>query len=502
MEIEAQRAELEAVLQSKYFARAPILAHLLSYLCEKLFAGESLQIKEYSIGVEAFNRGAAFDQESNSVVRVQANRLRHRLAEYYAGEGASHSLRITIPLGQYVPRFESAASPPTPLPATEGTGTFPSTRTPRRFSNWWVAAAIVLVLLGAGNLLFMLHRARSGASAPATSAAAAQPEGAKIGPPVGEEVRILAGATRSLVDHAGRLWSADTAFDGGTPVKSTVEHIWRTQDQGFYRTSRQGQFRYSLPLKPGVYELHLQFAETVFDPESSGTGGEGSRIMSVRANGRTLLDHFDVVADAGGSRTADVKVFPGISPDKDGLLHLEFTGEEGKQAILSGIQILPGLPHHIRPVRVLTRQIPYYSNDSNWWSPDDYFQGGQLASYTAPVSGTDDPELYESERWGNFSYAIPVSPGKYTVLLHFAARHGVWNQPDAAASDTVAHVFNVFCNGKLLLNHFDLAKEAHGTDVVVRKMTGLEPNAQGKLLLAFVPVDGYATVTGVEVVPE
>ncbi|MDR3737370.1 MAG: hypothetical protein P4L10_17835, partial [Acidobacteriaceae bacterium] len=88
IELEAQRAELEAVLQSKCFARAPILAQLLSYLCEKLFAGEASQIKEYSIGVECFDRGAAFDQETNSVVRVQANRLRHRLAEYYAEEGA------------------------------------------------------------------------------------------------------------------------------------------------------------------------------------------------------------------------------------------------------------------------------------------------------------------------------------------------------------------------------------------------------------------------------
>jgi len=37
--------------------------------------------------------------------------------------------------------------------------------------------------------------------------------------------------------------------------------------------------------------------------------------------------------------------------------------------------------------------------------------------------------------------------------------------------------------------------------VVLRKFTGLEPNAQGKVALAFVPVDGYATVTGIEVLP-
>jgi hypothetical protein len=46
---------------------------------------------------------------------------------------------------------------------------------------------------------------------------------AQLGPPVGEEVRILAGAGRSFVDHAGKLWSADTWFDGGTAVKSSVK---------------------------------------------------------------------------------------------------------------------------------------------------------------------------------------------------------------------------------------------------------------------------------------
>jgi hypothetical protein len=38
--------------------------------------------------------------------------------------------------------------------------------------------------------------------------------------------------------------------------------------------------------------------------------------------------------------------------------------------------------------------------------------------------------------------------------------------------------------------------------VVLRRFTGIEPNAQGKLLLNFVPVDGYATVTGIEVLPK
>src|ERR1700683_3886493 len=105
-DLASQRAELQALLDSKEFTRAPTLANLLSYLCERLFAGEANQIKEYSVGVEVFKRGASFDPDSDSIVRVEANRLRKRLAAYYAGEGATHRLQITIPVGQYVPRFE------------------------------------------------------------------------------------------------------------------------------------------------------------------------------------------------------------------------------------------------------------------------------------------------------------------------------------------------------------------------------------------------------------
>lgn len=496
-----EREELETVLRSPQFARAPKLAHLLSYLCEKLFAGQTSQVKEYSIGVEVFQRGEGFDQDSDSIVRVEANRLRKRLAEYYAGDGAGHNLQIAIPVGQYVPEFRRNPSPPptdapTPTPAAKPE----PPRSRFRLPVVLLGAAALLLLVGATGWLLMHHQQPPAplAVAPARDETLRAPE---TGLPPGEEVRILCGASRSLVDHAGKLWNADVAYTGGAPVNSGVQHIARTQNPAFYRTSRQGDFRYDIPLKPGLYELRLHFAETVYGPESTGTGGEGNRIMTVRANGKTLLSQFDVAADAG-SRTADVKVFPDIAPDHDGRLHLEFASERGTQATLSAIEILPGVRGHIRPVRILPRQTPYYSNDSLWWSPDAYFEGGQLASYAASVSGTDDPELYESERWGNFSYAIPVSPGHYAVTLYFAARHGDWPSHAVGSGTPTAHVFNVFCNGKVLLQNFDLAREARPDDVVVRRATGLEPNAQGKLLLSFVPVEGYATVTGIEVVAQ
>jgi len=520
IELAEQRAELKAVLESRGFTRAPTLSILLSYLCEKMFAGEAGQIKEYSIGVEVFRRGASFDQDANSIVRVEANRLRRRHAEYYQGDGAQNHLHITIPVGQYVPRFErnnisggeclpSKPSDETPANAAPANGATPADPAPHPLiasaRRWWWIAAVVLFMLVLWYVWHVARQQRQVQHEAGVAPLAGTASEIAVGPPGGEEVRMLAGASRSFVDHADKMWSADAFFTGGTAVKSTIQHIGHTLDPGFYRTSRQGQFRYDIPLRKGIYELRLHFAETVYGPESSGAGGEGSRIMTIRANGVSLLTGFDVVADAGASSTADVKVFTGITPAADGKLHLEFSADNGQQATLSAIEILPGFSGHIRPVRVLARQTPYYSNDSHWWSPDDYFEGGQMAAYTAPVNGTDDPELYETERWGNFSYAIPVTPGKYTLSLYFAARYGGWDEP---ASDglngkpTVAHVFNVFCNGRALLSGFDLAKEARGSDVVIRRFADLEPNAQGKLELNFVPVQGYATVTGIEVLPE
>lgn len=506
---EEERAELQAVLQSPAFARSPALSHLLSYLCEKTFAGETDQIKEYSVAVDVFDRQDSFDQDTDSIVRVQANRLRKRLSEYYAGEGAGHALHITIPVGQYVPLFQRVA-----LKNEAGAGTSPDPNSsgvvPVRGGPWWTSrsfwlmgSAVVLIcgLLAAAFWVGKRQKTQA-VAAPFYPQQVAEPT---VGLPVGEEVHILAGSARKYVDHAGKLWDPDTYFSGGNAVQSSVQHIWRTQDPIIYRTSRLGDFSYNIPLKPGTYELRMHFAETQYGPENTGGGGEGSRTMTIRANGEILLHDLDVLADAGGERTAEVKVFHDISPAKDGQLHLSFSGNNGT-AMLSAIEVLPGVRGKIRPVRIVARDVPYYSNDSRWWSPDAYFKGGQISSSQEPAQGTDDPELYETERWGHFSYAIPVPPGKYTVTLHFIEHHAapehVSIPQNSESTSSQERVFNVFCNGKTIFSKLNVLDEVGENRPLVRRIKSLEPNAQGKLLLEFVPVTRYATVSAIEVVPE
>ena len=513
---ELERAELHSVLESQLFARSPTLAQLLSYLCEKKFAHHADQIKEYSIALEVFGRHETFDQDSDSIVRVQVNRLRKRLAEFYTGEGATHELRLTIPVGHYVPMFEKVEPNPDAITPTapEKTSGEPLTHISTQL-GWWTRSGI-WILLGAAVLLGLMAALAIGFQkrtkpllvpvAPQQVTAMSEPP---IGLPVGDEIRILAGASRSYVDRAGKMWSPDAFFSGGKSVRTSMQHIWRTQDASIYRSSRQGEFQYDIPLRPGAYELRLHFAETFYGPEDIGGGGEGSRLMMVRANGQLILNDFDVVLDAGASRTADVKVFTGIGPAEDGKLHLNFSSLRGGSAMLSAIELLPGFKNKQRPVRIIARDVPYYSNDSRWWSPDTYFKGGQLTASDDPATDTDDPEMYETERWGHFSYAIPVTAGHYTATFHFierrfdaANRDRYADSSDASQDTTSGRLFNVFCNGKAILKDIDLIKETGENRPLVRQVSGLEPNGQGKLLLEFVPVRNYATVTAIEVIPE
>ena len=502
--LEKERAALQAVLQSPLFVRSPTLANLLSYLSEKTFAGEGDQIKEYSIAVDVFDRPDSFDQDVDSIVRVEANRLRKRLAEYYKREGAGQGMRISIPVGQYVPVFEQVVQSSPQL--VQGTETAPATSIgqARLRLRWWWVVAISLLVLAVGALYLGRDRQRPQTVAPSSNPVAALPE-SPIGLPVGNEIRILTGGTRRYVDRSGKLWGPDAHFTGGHAVQSSAQHIWRTQDPTIYRGSRQGDFSYNIPLPPGIYELHLHFAETFYGPEDAGGGGEGSRIMTVTANGNPLLTDFDVIADAAGARTADVKVFTDIAPASDGLLHLNFSSVKGGGGMLSGIELLPGSRGKLRPVRIVTRDVPYYSDDSHWWSADTYFKGGQLAATEEAATGTDDPELYSTERWGNFSYAIPVTLGKYVVTLYFIERRfheADRGQPANSQDSAGTRVFNVFCNRKVILRDLNILEQASEGRPLVRQVSGLEPDAQGKLLLEFVPVNYYATVAAIEVVPQ
>jgi Malectin domain len=106
--------------------------------------------------------------------------------------------------------------------------------------------------------------------------------------------------------------------------------------------------------------------------------------------------------------------------------------------------------------------------------------------------------LYQGERYGNFSYRIPLAPGKYRLTLHFAETWFGVNSPEPALG---SRIFNVFANGVALLRDFQVARDAGGPNRSLEKVfQNLEPNAQGMLVLDFVPIRNYAEVNAIEVV--
>jgi len=99
---ESVRTQLAGILRSRTFSNAPMLSRLLDYLVEHSLAGSADGLKEYSLGVEVFDRGESFDPRIDTIVRVQARRLRRKLKEYYDAEGRADPIVIQLPKGHYV----------------------------------------------------------------------------------------------------------------------------------------------------------------------------------------------------------------------------------------------------------------------------------------------------------------------------------------------------------------------------------------------------------------
>jgi hypothetical protein len=323
----------------------------------------------------------------------------------------------------------------------------------------------------------------------------------------GQEVRILAGYSKgNYIDHAGQAWGPDRYYSGGTPLGVSPRFIDRTSDATIYQTCRSGEFGYDIPLEPGVYELRLCFAETVYGPGSLAGGGESSRIFNVELNGRLILSEFDPLADAGAPNTADVRVFTDVAPGPDGYLHLRFskfqgTGSPQDQAILNALEIVPGMPRKMHPIRIVAQNNSYTDRNGRVWRPDVYASQGRLVLHNRPVEQTDDPGLYYGQRFGHFSYAIPVAGGRYALTLHFAETYfGPYNPGGGGAG---SRLFDVYCNGLQLLHNFDIFQQAGGANRAVAKtFRNLAPNSLGKLHLTFVPVRNYACINAIEVFDE
>ena len=112
------RAELDRLLASEAFAASARLQRFLRHVVEQALAGKGDELKEYSIGTSVFDRDEQYDPRIDSIVRVEAGRLRSKLDEYYNGAGQSDDVVIRIPRGTYAPLFERRVTEQSATPAT------------------------------------------------------------------------------------------------------------------------------------------------------------------------------------------------------------------------------------------------------------------------------------------------------------------------------------------------------------------------------------------------
>jgi hypothetical protein len=137
------QAEIEKLVASHALHGSESLCKLLRYLGKQALEHPGTAVKEYQIATEVFGRQADFDPQLDSMVRVQAGRLRTKLAEYYNTEGATDRIVVELPKGSYAVAFHERAN----AAAVHGNGSSAGTWANDRVESTWAAGQKYLVPL-------------------------------------------------------------------------------------------------------------------------------------------------------------------------------------------------------------------------------------------------------------------------------------------------------------------------------------------------------------------
>jgi glucosylceramidase len=300
---------------------------------------------------------------------------------------------------------------------------------------------------------------------------------------------------------------ADTDFTGGTTssVTNTISTsgVTNPAPQAVYQSNRYGNFTYTIPglTANGSYTVRLHFAEEYWT-------AAGKRVFNVSINGTQVLTNFDIFATAGGEYKAVAEQFSAMA-SSSGTVTIQFTSVTDN-AQVNGIEILGSSSPTPTPTPTLTpTPTPTTGPGSgsvqvNAGGPavapfvaDTDFTGGATASVTNTIStsGVTNPApqaVYQSNRYGNFTYTIPglTAGHTYTVRLHFAEEY--WT---AAGK----RVFNVSINGTQVLTNFDIFATAGGEYKAVVEQFSATASSSGAITIQFTSVTDNAQVNGIEI---
>jgi hypothetical protein len=228
-----------------------------------------------------------------------------------------------------------------------------------------------------------------------------------------------------------------------------------------------------LSLAPGAFAAPLTVAW------NAAAGATGYTIYYGAAS-----RHYTASVDVGPTTTATLSDLDPVEPS---YIAVTAYNDVGDESTFSNEVLFQ--PAHPTVVWAVNAGGPKYTDAQGLiYRANTQFTTGYTGTTSAAIAGTTDDRLYQSERWGNFSYAIPVANGDYLVTLKFAEID--WTKPGQ-------RVFNVLIEGVKVISQLDLvAKVGPNTAYDVTLPVRV---TDGQLNLAFRPVVDYATVSAIVV---
>lgn len=175
------QVQIEKLVASHALHGSESLCKLLRYLGKHSLDQPGVQVKEYQIATEVFGRQADFDPQLDSMVRVQAGRLRTKLTEYYNSEGAADRVIVELPKGSYVVTFHERAISAALHGNGTGVGAWASdpvessaAAARRRYAIPALSVALTIALAAVGWLLWERHSGEVTAATPSAEVKVAE----------------------------------------------------------------------------------------------------------------------------------------------------------------------------------------------------------------------------------------------------------------------------------------------------------------------------------------
>ena len=275
------------------------------------------------------------------------------------------------------------------------------------------------------------------------------------------------------------------------PATATSDSFWGCSDIAY-----AGKSPSPAQLKLSGLNLNKTYKFTFF---ASRTGVSDNRETQYTVTGSTSET---VYLDAANNTAATVSTGE-IFPDGNGEIKIDLTAGPNNNNYY-GFFYLGAMKVDFKDAAVFTLKLTTADAAIGDWQPDGNYVtqangwGNNTAEsiwgYDVEISGTDDDELYNVERFcfnnSSINYAVPVENGRYTVKLHFA---------EIYHSAVGRRVFNVDIEGSRMLENFDIVSQAGGRFIAIQKTFDVTV-ADDVLNIDFISVVDGPKITAIEII--